>query len=81
MIYMEIACLRLMRSRDLIFLKFKRNILSNPKFASILVVMKVLCMVGFCFSGSLPSVISKLKMEFHLSSGIFFLVCRKVSSG
>ena len=49
MIYMEIARLRLIRSRDLIFLKFKRNILSNPQFASILVVIKVLCLVGFLF--------------------------------
>ena len=49
MIYMEIARLRLMRCRDLIFLKFKRNILSNPKVASIFVVIKVLFMVGFLF--------------------------------
>jgi hypothetical protein len=49
MIYMEIARLRLIRSRDLIFLKFKRNILSNPQFSPILVVIKVLCMVGFWF--------------------------------
>jgi len=49
MIYMEIDRLQFMRNRDLIFLKFKRNIFSSPKFALILVVIKVFCLVGFLF--------------------------------